>query len=164
MPLILGNHGGGDEVRQFVDEMGLLALAGNERVAVVAADHQSLPNDVRGPALTALVKYMLATYPALDPSRVYAIGYSMGGGATYTVGYYEPSLFAAIAPIAGTNIEPTAAEVARFGNTPTADIPFDFLLRRAPPASRRGPHQRQSGQPGEALVGLEWRRAGQLRL
>ncbi len=117
VPLILGNHGGGDEPRQFADEMGLLALAGNERVAVVAADHQSLPNDVRGPALTALVKYMLATYPALDPSRVYAIGYSMGGGATYTVGYYEPGLFAAIAPIAGTNIEPTATEAARFSNT-----------------------------------------------
>jgi len=117
VPLILGNHGGGDEVRQFVDEIGLLALAGNERIAVVAADHQSLGNDVRGPALAALVKYMLATYPALDPSRVYAIGYSMGGGATYTVGYYQPSLFAAIAPIAGTNIEPTAAETARFANT-----------------------------------------------
>ncbi len=117
VPLILGNHGGGDEVRQFVDEFGLLALAGKERVAVVAADHQSLPNDVRGPALTALVKYMLATYPSLDPSRVYATGYSMGGGATYTVGYYEPRLFAAIAPIAGTNIEPTPAEVARFSNT-----------------------------------------------
>jgi dienelactone hydrolase len=116
VPLILGNHGGGDEPRQFVDEMGLLALAGNERVAVVAEDHQSLSNDVRGPALTALVKYMLANYPSLDPSRVYAIGYSMGGGATYTVGYHDPRLFAAIAPIAGTNIEPTAAEVARFNN------------------------------------------------
>ena len=117
VPLILGNHGGGDEPRQFVDEFGLLALAGNQRIALVAADHQSLPNDVRGPALTALVKYMLATYPALDPSRVYATGYSMGGGATYTVGYYEPRLFAAIAPIAGTNIEPTAAEAARFAST-----------------------------------------------
>jgi predicted peptidase len=57
---------------------------------------------------------MLTTYPALDPSRVYAIGYSMGGGATYTVGYYKPSLFAAIAPVAGTNIEPSDAEVANF--------------------------------------------------
>jgi predicted peptidase len=116
VPLILGNHGGGDEPRQFVDEMGLLALAGKERVAVVAADHQSLPNDVRGPALTALVKYMLATYPELDASRVYAIGYSMGGGATFTVGYYDPGLFAAIAPIAGTNVDPTPAEVAKFSN------------------------------------------------
>jgi dienelactone hydrolase len=116
VPLILGNHGGGDEPRQFVDEMGLLTLAGKERIAVVAADHQSLPNDVRGPALTALVKYMLATYPELDASRVYAIGYSMGGGATYTVGYYDPGLFAAIAPIAGTNVDPTSAEVAKFSN------------------------------------------------
>jgi predicted peptidase len=116
VPLILGNHGGGDDPRQFVDELGLLALAGKERVAVVAADHQNLPNDVRGPALAALVKYMLATYPELDPARVYAIGYSMGGGATYTVGYYDPGLFAAIAPIAGTNVEPSAAEVAKFSN------------------------------------------------
>jgi len=114
VPLILGNHGGGDDPRLYVDEMGLLALAGDERVAVVAADHQNLPNDVRGPALASLVKYMLKTYPALDPSRVYAIGYSMGGGATYTVAYYQPSLFAGVAPVAGTNIEPTAAEVANF--------------------------------------------------
>lgn len=117
VPLILGNHGGGDDARQFVDEIGLLTLAGNKRIAVVAADHQSLPNDVRGPALTSLVKYMLKTYPALDPSRVYATGYSMGGGATYTVGYYEPGLFAAIAPLAGTNIEPTSEEVSRFAKT-----------------------------------------------
>ena len=117
VPLILGNHGGGDDPRQFVDEIGLLALAGNKRVAIVAADHQSLPNDVRGPALTSLVKYMLKTYPALDPSRVYATGYSMGGGATYTVGYYEPTLFAAVAPLAGTNIEPTSTEVSRFAST-----------------------------------------------
>ena len=117
VPLILGNHGGGDDPRVYVDEVGLLALAGNERVAVVAADHQNLPNEIRGPALTALVTYMLTTYPALDPSRVYAVGYSMGGGATYTVGYYKPSLFAAIAPIAGTNIEPSTTEVANFSKT-----------------------------------------------
>ena len=128
VPLILGNHGGGDDPRLFVDEMGLLALAGNERVAVVAADHQNLPNDVRGPALTALVKYMLATYPSLDPSRVYAIGYSMGGGATYTVGYYEPSLFAAIAPIAGSNIEPSSSGCGEV--SATANCRYTFRLPR----------------------------------
>jgi predicted esterase len=116
VPLILANHGGGDDPRQFVDELGLLTLAGEKRVALVAADHQNLPNNVRGPALAALVKYMLATYPELDAARVYAIGYSMGGGATYTVGYYEPRLFAAIAPIAATNIEPTSAETANFAS------------------------------------------------
>jgi dienelactone hydrolase len=116
VPLILANHGGGDDPRQFVDELGLLTLAGEKRVALVAADHQNLPNNVCGPALAALVKYMLATYPELDAARVYAIGYSMGGGATYTVGYYEPRLFAAIAPIAATNIEPTSAETANFAS------------------------------------------------
>jgi len=95
IPLILANHGGGDDARVFVDEFGLLELAGKERIALVAADHQQIA-EVRGPALTALVKYMLDKYPALDASRVYATGYSMGGGATYTVGYYNPKMFAAV--------------------------------------------------------------------
>lgn len=89
IPLILANHGGGDDARVFVEEFGLLELAGQERIAVVAPDHQLIA-EVRGPALAAVVKYMLETYPALDASRVYATGYSMGGGASYTVGYYEP--------------------------------------------------------------------------
>jgi dienelactone hydrolase len=164
VPLILGNHGGGDEVRQFVDEMGLLTLAGNERIAVVAADHQSLGNDVRGPALAALVKYMLTTYPSLDPSRVYAIGYSMGGGATYTAGYYEPKLYAAIAPIAGTNVEPTAAETARFAN---AQLPIylstsSYDVRRLQAAEGRindnlaGQVKRWAGWNGVAPVTFDF--------
>ena len=138
IPLILGNHGGGDDPRLFVDEMGLLALAGNERVAVVAADHQNI-GAIRGEAFTALVKYMLETYPALDASRVYALGYSMGGGATYSAGYYNPSLFAAIGPIAGTNIEPTDEEIANFKN---CELPIylstsDYDVRRlAAPCGR----------------------------
>lgn len=164
VPLILGNHGGGDEVRQFVDEMGLLTLAGNERIAVVAADHQSLGNDVRGPALAALVKYMLAAYPSLDPSRVYAIGYSMGGGATFTAGYYEPNLYAAIAPIAGTNVEPTAAETARFAN---ARLPIylstsSYDVRRLQAAEGRindnlaGQVKRWAGWNGVAPVAFDF--------
>ena len=33
-------------------------------------------------ALPLRVKYMLKTYPSLDPSRVYVTGYSMGSAAT----------------------------------------------------------------------------------
>ncbi len=124
IPLILANHGGGDDARVFVEEFGLLELAGKERIAIVAPDHQ-LIGEVRGPALTAVVKHMLETYPALDASRVYATGYSMGGGASYTVGYYEPSLFAAIAPIAGSPTTIPEDEVANFEN---CELPVFFAV------------------------------------
>lgn len=132
IPLILANHGGGDDPRVFVEENGFVELAGRERVAVVAPDHQ-LIGEVRGEALTSLVKYMLEKYPALDASRVYATGYSMGGGATYTVGYYEPSLFAAIGPCAGSPTPIPEEQVSNFDN---CDLPtiltltsFDSLRR-----------------------------------
>ncbi|HNX61416.1 MAG TPA: hypothetical protein PKN45_02150 [Candidatus Limiplasma sp.] len=138
VPLILGNHGGGDDPRLYVDEMGLLALAGDERVAVVAADHQNI-GDIRGKAFTALVEYMLKTYPALDPSRVYAVGYSMGGGATYSAGYSNPKLYAAIAPVAGTNIEPTDDEVKNFADCqlPIYLSTSDYDVRRLQAACSR---------------------------
>jgi hypothetical protein len=43
VPLWLALHGGGDDPRQFVDEIGLLTLAGSERFAIVAPDHQNIP-------------------------------------------------------------------------------------------------------------------------
>ena len=68
---------------------------------MVAADHSRIGEvAVRH---TALIEHMLKTYPALDVSRVYATGYSMGGGATTTLGLYNPKLLAAIAPIAGSS-------------------------------------------------------------
>jgi hypothetical protein len=51
VPLLLANHGGGDDVRVFVEEFGLLNLAGKERFAMVAADHSRI-GEVRGPAFT----------------------------------------------------------------------------------------------------------------
>jgi pimeloyl-ACP methyl ester carboxylesterase len=102
VPLVLGLHGSGDDPRVFVDEYGLLEVAGRERLAVVAPEHQYISGEDREvelQALPALVKYMLATYPALDASRVYVMGYSMGGGATLKAIYGDPSLFAAATPM-----------------------------------------------------------------
>ena len=99
IPLILGNHGGSDDPRVFVDELGLLTLAGRERIAIVAPEHQDISGEYREveiQVLPAITRYMLETYPALDPSRVYAIGYSMGGSATLKAIYGEPSLYAAV--------------------------------------------------------------------
>ena len=89
VPLILCNHGSGDDPIQYLDETGWLQVAGAERAAIIAPYHQNIGTSfdpaIRPQALPALVEYMLATYPALDANRVYASGYSMGGGATYAL-------------------------------------------------------------------------------
>lgn len=142
VPLVLGMHGGGDDMEQFVDEIGLLALAGRERFAIVAPDHQT-PGSLMGPrpapgasapatplaegvipqVAPRLVKYMLKTYPALDPSRVYVTGYSLGGGATLQAINGDPSVFAAAVPMASSPYVGTPKEVAQFKN---AHLPIMF--------------------------------------
>lgn len=134
IPLILSNHGGGDDPVQATDELGLITLAGRERLAIVAARYATdipgagifgaSPFDVNGKALPALVRYMLETYPALDPSRVYATGYSMGGAATVEAVECAPELFAAAVPMAagtpwGLHV-PTDEEKAAFDNLDVA--------------------------------------------
>lgn len=133
VPLILCNHGGGDDARVFVDEFGLIELSEKERVALVAPDHQMV-GSVRGPALTAVAKYMLEKYPALDASRVYMTGYSMGGGATYLAAYHEPTLFAAIAPFAGSATPMPEENAANFDGV---ELPTILSISAFDPAGRR---------------------------
>ncbi len=113
VPLVLANHGGGDDPRQFVEEIGILPLAGSERFAIVAPDHSTIAN-LLSEALPKLVKYMLKTYPALDPSRVYVTGYSMGGAATLRAINGDPSVFAAAVPMAAAPYTGTPEQVAQF--------------------------------------------------
>ncbi len=132
VPFILAMHGGGDDPRVFVDEIGLLALAGKERFAMAAPEHQYLGfirkdnKQIEGvlcDVLPQFVKYMLAAYPALDPSRVYVTGYSMGGGATLRAINGNPSLFAAAVPMAASSYIGTKEQVAQFA---TYDLPIMF--------------------------------------
>ncbi len=141
IPLILANHGGGDDPRVFVDEIGLLDLAGQERFAVVAPEEQYIwservddesVNGICCEVLPLMVKYMLATYPALDPSRVYVTGYSMGGGATLKAFNGDPSVFAAGTVMAASSYVATEEQAKAFE---TLELPlmlltstFDFPL------------------------------------
>jgi dienelactone hydrolase len=113
VPLWLALHGGGDDPRQFVEEIGLLELAGSERFAIVAPEHQNIA-PILPQVLPRLVKYMLKTYPALDPSRVYVTGYSMGGAATLRAVNGDPSVFAAAIPMAAAGYVGTPEQVAQF--------------------------------------------------
>ncbi len=141
IPLILANHGGGDDARVFVDEIGLLALAGRERIAIVAPDETDIwqetvdgqsVNGVCCEALPALAEYMLDKYPALDPSRVYTMGYSMGGGATLKALNGKPSVFATGACMAASSYVADEEQAKAYE---TLDLPimfttsaFDFVL------------------------------------
>jgi len=130
IPLYLANHGGGDDPVQFVDEIGLLDLMGEERIAAVAPYYQSMyagrfgggsDATVMCRALCALVHYMLDTYPALDPSRVYVTGYSLGGGATFHAIMEEPGLFAAAIPMSAAGYAGTEEQQKNYD---TVELPI----------------------------------------
>ena len=123
VPLLLAIHGGGDDPRQFVDGQGWLRVAGQERIAMVAPEYSSINNaaqdgrTVLNKAFPALVRYMLDKYPALDASRVYVNGYSMGSLGTCEAMYGDPSIFAAAFPQAGImNAAPTDEELKNFAD------------------------------------------------
>jgi hypothetical protein len=137
VPLILALHGGGDDPQAFVEEVGWLELASQRRVIMVAPEHQNLDNAVLGDALNALAAYMMKTYPAIDASRVFASGYSMGGEATLAIATSHPRLLAAAVDMAGAMFTitsetgmrqvpiPLTSEMqAQFKET---DLPFMFL-------------------------------------
>lgn len=58
---------------------------------------------------------MLAELPFVDKTRVYLIGNSMGGYATWQLAMAQPQLFAAIVPICGGGMYWNAAELMNMG-------------------------------------------------
>ena len=97
VPMWLALHGGGDDPLQFLDEIGMLEVAGKEHFAMIAPLHVPFFT-VGSDLLPPIVDYFLAKYPALDPSRVYVTGYSMGGGATLHAINGNAGKFAAAVP------------------------------------------------------------------
>jgi hypothetical protein len=116
VPVILALHGTGDDPLMFVDEIGLLEVAGREKVAVIAPFEEELvivhegaravmgvpvSEGILVQALPRLIDHVLKKFPALDASRVYAAGYSLGGGATLRAIYGGMEKIAAAVPMAG---------------------------------------------------------------
>jgi hypothetical protein len=116
VPLIIALHGTGDDPLMFVDEIGLLEVAGREKVAMIAPFEEGLVIVHQGSrvvmgapvsegilvkALPRLIDHILKKFPALDGSRVYAAGYSLGGGATLRAIYGGMEKIAAAVPMAG---------------------------------------------------------------
>ena len=131
IPLILAHHGGGDDPVQAVDELGLITLCGEQRLAMVAERHTADPGyasvyEAQSVCAPELVRYMLDKYPALDPSRVYVTGYSMGGSSTNRSCYGDSSVFAAAVNMSGT---PYTYEDDPYANDEQfADIDIPMML------------------------------------
>lgn len=125
VPLVLALHGGGDDPQAFVEECGWLELAIQKRFIMVAPEHQALDvTPAMGEALQALINYMIKTYPAVDASRVYASGYSMGGIATLSISTSHPRVLAAAVNMAGARYDFTREMDAQFEST---QLPMMFL-------------------------------------
>ncbi len=125
VPLVLALHGGGDDPQAFVEECGWLELARQKRFIMVAPEHQALDvTPAMGEALQALINYMIKTYPAIDASRVYASGYSMGGIATLSISTSHPKVLAAAVNMAGARYDFTKEMDAQFEST---ELPMMFL-------------------------------------
>ncbi|MBN1904779.1 MAG: hypothetical protein JW927_06750 [Deltaproteobacteria bacterium] len=126
VPLVIALHGGGDDPHAFVEEVGWLEMARQKRFIIVAPEHQGLYSDqaVLGESIAALAKYMMKSYPAIDASRVYASGYSMGGGATLTISTSHPRMLAAVVDMAGAMFKFTDQMEEKFKET---DLPFMYL-------------------------------------
>lgn len=125
VPLVVMFHGGGGHAVSMETMSGMNAVADRENFIVVypngsgflryrlltwnAADNccgYALDNDVDDISFVqTLVEQVQKDY-AIDPARIYASGMSNGGMMSYRVACELPTIFAAVAPVAGAlNLE-----------------------------------------------------------
>ena len=112
-PLIVHLHGSGQHSEQAVGERLplLVEQAGPEPIIVWPQS----PGGWRGPAVGELIDALAKKYP-IDPSRIYLIGFSLGGIGSWEVALDQPDRFAAVVPIGGRMGSP--ADAARLKNVP----------------------------------------------
>ncbi len=107
-PLVLFLHGsserGSDNTKQVNNNIDNLVAKANERGFFVYAPQITTGWNATHIARTMRMIEQAAADYAIDRSRLYVTGLSMGGGGTWQAGYdYAPSL-AALVPIAGNRV------------------------------------------------------------
>lgn len=116
LPLVLQLHGAGErgngrEELSRVDVHGFSALL-RERDYPCLAVMPQCPSGTfwaaRVESILAFIGQLTRAY-AIDPTRIYLTGLSMGGFGTWYTAMAQPSLFAAIAPICGGGMAWNAA-------------------------------------------------------
>lgn len=95
IPLVITFHGGGNtaEHQAWVSEWPLVGKKHGFMVVSVDRHVERTASD-----MIELLEILFKEYPAIDKTRVYATGFSMGGVKTWNLGAKFPQYFAAIAP------------------------------------------------------------------
>ena len=124
LPLLVNLHGGGQRWFNFSFQQqleiaaqlrmkrgfDLAELAGKELITLDPNTSERWVAD----SLDTMLDYVLETFPEIDEDRVYVMGYSAGGGATWRWINQSPDRFAAAAPcgFTGGSAEDDAKKLA----------------------------------------------------
>ena len=103
VPLVVLLHGHNNDPRTQAETSGFVELGAEEGFMVAELEWQGKDGfDYMGDhGIEAVVRRILAKYPQLDPSRVYAEGLSAGGFSATALGVSKTHLFAAVGAHSG---------------------------------------------------------------
>ena len=98
VPVMVLLHGNTNDPRTQAETSGFIQLAGEKRFFVVEMEWQGSPNyEAMGhDGIETVLYQLLAKYPQLDPSRVYAEGLSAGSITATALGIKKSHLFTAV--------------------------------------------------------------------
>jgi hypothetical protein len=101
-PLILCLHGANDdEDGMMAGEDGVILKLAERRGYMVLAPTYRRNEDGYMDYLLEVLSQVRAEYPKIDPSRIFAYGFSMGGNASSQIAAWHPEVFAAACPGGG---------------------------------------------------------------
>jgi poly(3-hydroxybutyrate) depolymerase len=98
VPVMVLLHGNQNDPRTQAETSGFIQLAGEKRFFVVEMEWQGTPNyqAMGHDGIESVLYQLLAKYPQLDPSRVYAEGLSAGSITATALGIKKSHLFTAV--------------------------------------------------------------------
>ena len=98
VPMVVLLHGNANDPRTQAETSGFLQVAGEERFFVVEMEWQGSQSfqAMGQDGVETVIYQLLAKYPQLDPSRVYAEGLSAGSMTATALGIKKSHVFAAV--------------------------------------------------------------------
>ena len=98
VPVVVLLHGNTNDPRTQAETSGFLQVAAEDRFFVVEMEWQGTPNyqAMGHDGIESVLNILLAQYPQLDPSRIYAHGLSAGSMTATALGIKKSHVFAAV--------------------------------------------------------------------